>query len=192
MATNHYTFSGNFLFLDGVEYRFSDELGVNIGVSCEGYVWTPHHPGGKHRGSKRGPAGYPGMTVAGRTVYVHRMVYELFVSKLSDDLDVDHIDTNVDNCSLSNLRAVSKSGNMRNPITRERNLRQLGSVRRLAATARSRAVIGTRLSDGAVVGPFGSVSEACQRTGASRSDIARCAAGTRRQSGGYSWKYVGG
>lgn len=54
---------------------------------------------------------------------VHRLVAELFVE--NDDpihkTDVDHIDCNKLNNNANNLRWVSKSGNMMNPITRKHN-----------------------------------------------------------------------
>ena len=49
--------------------------------------------------------------------YIHQLVWETFVGEIPEGMEIDHIDTDKTNNSLSNLRLVDRSGNMRNPLT---------------------------------------------------------------------------
>jgi len=58
-----------------------------------------------------------------RTSYgcIHRLVAELFIPNPDNKPEVDHIDANKLNNHVNNLRWVTKSENMMNPITRLHN-----------------------------------------------------------------------
>lgn len=45
---------------------------------------------------------------------VHRLVYEKFIGEIKKGLDIDHIDRNRQNNRLDNLRACTRSENMKN------------------------------------------------------------------------------
>lgn len=49
--------------------------------------------------------------------YVHRLVAQAFIPNPDNKPDIDHIDTNPLNNHISNLRWVTESENMRNPLT---------------------------------------------------------------------------
>jgi hypothetical protein len=51
---------------------------------------------------------------------VHRVVWETFKGEIPDGYEIDHIDGNRLNNALSNLRCVTHTENMSNPITRTR------------------------------------------------------------------------
>lgn len=53
-------------------------------------------------------------------VRVHRMVYETFVGEIPDEMEIDHIDGDRENNKLNNLRCVTHTQNMNNPITKKR------------------------------------------------------------------------
>lgn len=55
------------------------------------------------------------------SMYVHKLVAEAFIDNDEKGTDVDHIDGNRANNTLSNLRWVTKKGNHQNPIARERH-----------------------------------------------------------------------
>ena len=67
----------------------------------------------------RNNKGYIEVTLKGRTYLVHRLVAEAFIPNIDNLPCVDHIDTNKENNVYTNLRWVTHSENMRNPITRE-------------------------------------------------------------------------
>ena len=52
--------------------------------------------------------------------WVHRLVWEAFYGPIPEGMEIDHIDGNPSNNSLSNLRAVDHKTNMNNPITKKR------------------------------------------------------------------------
>lgn len=52
-------------------------------------------------------------------VLIHRMVYETFNGEIPQGYEIDHINTIKTDNSLKNLRCVTHSENMLNPITRK-------------------------------------------------------------------------
>ncbi len=184
----HYTPSKYTVMVDGTSFTYTNELGTRLAVSRDGRVYTNRHR--VSPGSKRG-RGYYGVTIDSHTIYIHHLVYEMFVERVPDGMEIDHINTDIHDNRVENLRAVTKSGNMRNPVTRERNLKQLGSVRHRASQARRREVcVSWTKDDGTIVyRHFGSVTDASKFTGACRSDIARVCAGKRKTAKGYTFYY---
>lgn len=59
------------------------------------------------------------------TIGVHRLVAMAFLPCSTDKIEIDHIDTNITNNRVSNLRWVTSHGNKMNPITRQRNVAAL-------------------------------------------------------------------
>lgn len=55
----------------------------------------------------------------------HRVIWYYFNGNIPEGMDIDHIDGNKQNNSLSNLRCISKSDNMRNPSTYPKFLESL-------------------------------------------------------------------
>jgi len=52
---------------------------------------------------------------------VHRAIYETFVGEIPLGYQIDHINTARDDNRVENLRVVTRSENMLNPITRKRS-----------------------------------------------------------------------
>lgn len=188
--TLHFTYEGDSAEVEGRVFRFSKELGRRVGASADGMLLLPRC--GVGCGNPRGPSGYYGVTVGHHSVYIHRLVYELFVERVPDEMEIDHINTDIHDNRVENLRAVAKSGNMRNPITRKRNLEQLGSVRHRASQARRRGVCVEWKSNGGSTTNykfFESVTAASEFTGVCRTDIARVCSGRRQTGKGFKFMY---
>lgn len=66
-------------------------------------------------------SGYLQVQFDGTLYMVHRIIYELMVGPIPDDMEIDHIDHNRLNNSLSNLRTVTRQGNRRNQKLTARN-----------------------------------------------------------------------
>lgn len=56
-----------------------------------------------------------------KTVRLHRLIWETFNGEIPKGYEIDHIDGDTSNNSLSNLRCVTHLENIRNPITLERS-----------------------------------------------------------------------
>ncbi len=187
----HFTYEGDSVTVDGREFRFSRELGRRVGASEDGFIVTsktqvPHH------GSQRGPWGYYGVTSGNHSVYDHKLVYELFSGPVPDGMQIDHINTDPHDNRLCNLRVVTPAENMRNPITRQRNLKQLGSVQYMAANRRKRHIyIIWNGCDEPLEMWCESVTKAAEFTGLDRSTIAKMCDGRLDDSrgGGFTFRY---
>lgn len=167
------------------EFRYTRELGDRIAVSSTGYVLTRKHQEFGYRGTPRGN-GYYGVTVCGRSVFVHRLVYELFVGPIPDKMQVDHIDGTRDNNSVDNLRIVTQTGNTRNAVTYQRALPTMRKNMAKAIKAKSRPVIqvetGKVLPSIQEAGRVMHISPMCIYTAIKRQ-------GT---SAGFHWRYAHG
>lgn len=185
----HYTPSKYAVVVDGTSFTYTNELGTRLAVSRDGRIYTNRHR--VSPGSKRS-RGYYGVTIDNHTIYIHHLVYEMFVERIPDGMEIDHINTDIHDNRVENLRAVTKSDNMRNPVTRERNLKQLGSVRHRAFQARRRGVcVEWKTNNGSTTNYkfFESVTAASEFTGAFRSDIAKVCNGERKTAKGFKFTY---
>lgn len=57
----------------------------------------------------------------GKTVLVHRLVYETFIGSIPEGYVIDHINTIRDDNRLENLRCVTPKENNNNPLTIKHN-----------------------------------------------------------------------
>ena len=64
--------------------------------------------------------GYITVTLNGKQLLAHRIVWKAFNGEIPEGMEIDHINTIRDDNRLENLRLVSSSENKRNPITIER------------------------------------------------------------------------
>lgn len=104
------------------------------------------------------------------TKLVHLLVAEAFGIR-QEGLEIDHIDGNKLNNTVSNLRAVTRRENQSNP-----------------ATTQKKAIIRVGRMPWENV-EYPSITEASRQLGISHSDISACLRGKRKHAGGYSWKY---
>lgn len=167
------------------EFRYSTELGTAMAVSSAGYVLTKTHQELGYRGTPRGN-GYYGVTIHGRSVLVHRMVYELFVGQIPDGMQIDHIDGDRGNNAVDNLRVVTVAGNSHNPVTYRRALPAFRRNMAKAVKAKSRPVV---MAETGVV--FSSIREAGRAMHVNPTCIYTA---IRRQgtSAGVHWRYAHG
>lgn len=118
-----------------------------------------------------------------RVFYVHSIVALSFLGPRPNGAEVDHIDGNRCNNSISNLRYVTHKENQANPISRERRIlsgKMLGSA------------IYQKTKDGLTIASFNSIREASRMTGISREVISRVANKklNNKTAGGYLWEFA--
>lgn len=119
----------------GIEFVEVAESNGKVFVSEDGRIITAHKPT-PWLGSIDPSTGYVKISVANKSAYVHRIVFEVLTgTEIPDDREIDHIDATRTNNRLSNLRIVTKVENCQNPITAERRATALAKL--IAAARRT-------------------------------------------------------
>ena len=102
-----------------------------------------------------------------QTKRIHRLVMETYYPiEGMDDLDVDHIDFNIENNSLNNLRWLAPEQNNKKHKTCKKVL---------------------CVETGII---YKSINEAERQTGINQSSISKACRGKLKSAGGYHWEYV--
>lgn len=118
----------------------------------------------------------------GRTMSLHRIVAEAFISNPDNKPQVNHKDGNKRNNAVDNLEWATQEENMQHAF--RTGLKDM----KAAVAARSRSV--AQIFEGKVIKTFPSVREAERATGASNQNIIKVCQGTRRMAGGFEWRYT--
>ena len=142
----------------------------------------------QHRGKER----YLSVTLCEggepKTLRVHRLVLLAFVGEPVSGYVADHINTITSDNRLENLRWVSQTENMRNPITKKNLSKNCGKYllgKFGEKHPMSKAVI--RLEDKKI---FGSIREAGRSVKINPSCIVRVCLGKQKTAAGCRWEYV--
>ena len=107
---------------------------------------------------------------------IHRLVYSVFCGSIPDDMQVNHIDEDINNNRLNNLNLMTCKENI-----------NFGSHNQRVAKANSKPVVALD-ADGKVVFEFQSTNEA-GRCGFDQSHVSACCRGEVKTHRGYRWKY---
>ena len=102
---------------------------------------------------------------------------------IPEGMEVNHIDENKQNNSISNLNLLTKTENLNWGTHNER-----AAKNKLNHTNLSKAVVA--LKNGNIVMYFPSTMEAKRIGGYNSGHIASCARGERKSHKGYEWRYV--
>lgn len=127
---------------------------------------------------------------------VHRLVWETFNGKITDGMEIDHINTIRDDNRLSNLRVVTSKENSNNPITAERH-REAGKRRsqdskwrEAVRNARNKPVLQLDKQTVEVISEWECAMDAYRELGINPRKISECCNGKRKSAGGFKWKFA--
>ena len=105
---------------NGLQDRSSSEGGADLTaerlrglLEYDGTTGVFHWKGTGERAGSIQDKGYRTIEIGGRSYYAHRLAWLYTYGSWPND-ELDHIDRNKDNNSISNLRDVSRSENNRN------------------------------------------------------------------------------
>ena len=121
-----------------------------------------------------------------KSYQVHILVARAFPENCGewfDGCEVDHIDTDVHNNCVTNLKVCTRRENMNNKLTKEHSTN----------SSKNRSVLQYDVNM-KLVGEYKSTREAERKTGVPHNHISYCCNGKYgyRASGGFIWKYVEG
>lgn len=118
-----------------------------------------------------------------RTTMLHRVIWECVNGEIPEGMQVNHIDENKDNNSISNLNLMTCKENNNWGTRNER-----AAIARINHPLRSKIVLG--LKENKIMYLFPSTAEAERRQIFKGRGISRCARGERKVYNGYQWKYL--
>jgi len=98
------------------EYRILTFKEKNLYVTSSGRFFR--ETGREIFGTKH-PSGYVAVGFAGMTKSAHRLVWEAFHGEIPSGMEIDHINTNKQDNSISNLRIATHKDNCNNPLSIE-------------------------------------------------------------------------
>lgn len=116
--------------------------------------------------------------------YIHKLVALAFIPNPNGYTDIDHINTNKEDNSVTNLRWCNQSMNMNNPITRAKIQASIARGDRKGFCHRQ----VVQLKDGDLIKTFKTASNA-SRSGFEGSCIRDCCNGRSKSHRGFQWMY---
>ena len=112
---------------------------------------------------------------------IHRLLMESFVPNPLGKKQINHIDTNKQNNSLSNLEWATPSENTQHAVDH--------GLMDNAIQAASKAVLQLEIGTGKVIASYSSIHEAGRQTGIAWQNISKVVLGKRTKAGGFTWAY---
>lgn len=158
------------------------------------------HVSEKLKSESINPYGYPTVTLCkdrrSRSYPIHRLIAEAFIPNPENKPQVDHINTNRKDYSLSNLRWVTSKENsnnektlahcQQNTYTKEVSQRS-NFTKKLRKTKTAPITVYQYSKDGNFIKEYQSSNDACRQTGISASAIRRVINDNTQSAGGYLW-----
>ena len=120
--------------------------------------------------------------------YIHRLVASAFIPNPENKPCVDHIDCNVDNNNVTNLRWVTQRENVYNPLTRKHAKENYVHLFN-ELNGKSTPIARFSLSNNKDLKIYPSQCEA-KREGYNQGAISACCRGQNKSHKGYCWMYL--
>ena len=129
-----------------------------------------------------------------RTFRWHRVIWTFFYGTIPEDKEINHVDENKQNNTLSNLSLCTHKENVNYGTRNERVSAKLKDIpfseeRKIKiGKANSKPVVALD-SDGNDVKEYPSAAEAGRQLGVNYKNICLCCYGLRKTCGGYGWRH---
>lgn len=135
---------------------------------------------------------------------VHRLVWEAFNGKIPDGYEIDHVNAIRNDNRLSNLRVVTRKGNMANQITAERHREATREAnkrrsqdpqwreanREANRKARNKPILQLDKTTGEVIREWECTADVERELSINNANISECCNGKRKSAGGYRWRFA--
>lgn len=128
--------------------------------------------------------GYLVANINGKQDYMHRIVWKAFMGEIPQGYEIDHIDGDVTNNDVNNLRCVTPKQNRSNPRTVERY--RESNKGKGKNTVKPVEQIN---QEGEVVNVFRCIADV-RDCGFSPSAVSQCCRGVLKTHQGYKWRKV--
>ena len=135
-----------------------------------------------------------------KVMRVHRLVANAFISNPKNKEQVDHINTIRDDNRVENLRWATRSENINNPLTKEKQKKSLKGNnlgcknhfygKKGKDCINSKRIFCLDINTEKVLYTFECAREVGEFLGISYSHIGDCCNGKRNHTGGYKWKFA--
>ena len=135
-----------------------------------------------------------------KIMMAHRLVANAFISNPKNKEQVDHINTIRDDNRVENLRWATRSENINNPLTKEKQKKSLKGInlgcknhfygKKGKDCINSKRIFCLDINTEKVLYTFECAREAGEFLGISYSHIGDCCNGKRNHTGGYKWKFA--
>lgn len=170
--------------LDGVEFVEVAESNGKVFVADTGMVLL----NGKLTKGYNNGYGYLTVHVAGRTTYIHRLVFEVLVGQIPDDREIDHINDKRGDNRLENLRVVTHYQNLTEKESSRANRAHASRMSIRKAIESQQIPVVAEDTDGTRYW-FKSCADAARTTGVHFTSISQVLHGSSRisRAGGLKW-----
>jgi hypothetical protein len=123
--------------------------------------------------------------------FVHRLVAEAFIPNPNMLNEIDHINTNRLDNSISNLRWVTHKENINNPISSAYRLGKcIKTLRKLkGGLHHSSKRVAQYTKDGVFVKVWDSMADVSRELGIDSGSLTKACQGIQKSTGGFVWKY---
>lgn len=161
---------------------------------------STRHVKEKIKSIRLSPDGYPCVTLCkdrkSKSIKIHIILAKAFIPNPENKPHIDHIDTNIQNYSLNNLRWVTPKENANNPITlkhcRENTYTKEVMRKRLETRKQRGCITAPQIvyqfkKNGEFVRSYESLQEAQRETSISATTIGLVCKGERYSAGGFLW-----